>query len=126
MKKLIYLAVVLSSASAFACPNLSGTFACPARNQQDQASITKIENKINQDGTTTYRFSHTNKEGKVVVNEFSASPSGVIKDGKTYKCVGNGLERPGRDGVVRVSSINKAGNLETGKAGEATHVCVRK
>lgn len=87
------LAVSVFASSAFACPNLAGTFACPA-DQNNSASISYVSQSV-QNGTTIYSIRTTDTNGNVltageyiadgVARPFPEGPSGEMIP-ESYSC----------------------------------------
>jgi hypothetical protein len=121
--------VVASISPAFAadaCPDLSGTFECPASGKQLPMTLT-VTNKPTVDGGMSYKFSYR-MMGKDLVSEGDALPKGAKNADPANLCSGAVyIHKPaGEPGDGTHNSINAAGNFERASGGKVEMTCVRK
>lgn len=123
------LLAVASISPAFAldaCPDLSGTFECPASGKQLAMTLT-VTNKPTVDGGMSYKFSYR-LMGKDIASEGDALPKGTSKADPANLCSGAAyIHKPaGEPGDGTRSSINAAGDFERASGGKIEMTCVRK
>jgi hypothetical protein len=112
--------------AAGACPDLSGTFDCPASGKQP-ALILTVTNKHTVDGGMSYRFSYR-MMGKDISSEGDALPKEVKKADPASLCDGSAYihKLAGEPGDGTRSYLNAAGNFERASGGKVEMTCVRK
>lgn len=121
------LAFVVPVAPALACPDLSGTFQCPAADGMP-ASALVVTNKDAGGGTTQYTFVYK-IGGKDMSLRAEASDKGIKKpDGQVTSCNATSYihKGPGDRGEGTRTFINAAGNFEVAAGGRTQRVCVRR
>lgn len=122
------LAVVMPFASAIAaCPDLSGTFQCPAADGMP-ASTLVVTNKESGGGAMQYAFTYK-IGGKDMSLRADASDAGIKKpDGQVTSCTASSYihKGPNERGEGTRSFINVAGNFEVVSGGKTQRICVRK
>ena len=124
----IVLSVVMPLASAVAaCPDLSGTFQCPASDGMPAATLV-VTNKAGGGGAMQYAFTYK-IGGKDMSLRADASDAGIRKsDGQVTSCTANSYvhKGPSERGEGTRSFINAAGNFEVVSGGRTQRICVRK
>jgi len=120
--------LVVFQCPAFAdpCPDLSGTFECPASGKQPALTLT-VTNKHTVDGGMFYRFSYR-MMGKDIASEGDALPKEVKKADPANLCTGSAYihKLAGEPGDGTRSYLNTAGNFERASGGKVEMTCVRK
>lgn len=116
--------LVLDAAAAFACPELGGTYDCPAAaNQLPMTLIVKMV-KTTEEGaqyTMTYRIM-----GKDLVTGYDVPPKSLRKSTDADSCTNTALvHKEVGDEAVQMS-LNAAGNFERAKGGKIEIVCNAK
>jgi hypothetical protein len=109
---------------ASACPDLSGTYACPAAGNQLPMTLIVKSRKTVDDGalyTITYRIM-----GKDLVAEYDALPKALSKSTDKSSCTDTALIHKEADGVIVQMSLNSAGDFERSKGGKVELVCSSK
>ena len=121
------LFVFLPVASVLACPDLSGTFQCPALDGMP-ASTLVVTNKAMGEGIMQYVFTYK-IGGKDMNLRADASDKGIKKpDGQVTSCNATTYihKGPNERGEGTRSFINASGNFEAVQGGKTQRVCVRK
>jgi hypothetical protein len=121
---LAVLSVTLPVTAAMACPDLSGTFECPAADKQPPLTlIVKVKNTIEEGAiyTVTYRIM-----GKDLPAEYEVPPKSQRKAGDASTCDGNFLIRKEAAGDNVRMSLNAQGNFERETNGKIEVVCTKK
>ena len=108
------------------CPDLSGTFECPASGKQPALTLT-VTNKRTVDGGMLYRFSYR-MMGKDIASEGDAQPKEVKKADPANLCSGIAYihKLAGEPGDGTRSYLNAAGDFERASGGKVEMTCVRK
>jgi hypothetical protein len=122
----LFVVASISPAFAEACPDLSGTFECPASGKQPALTLT-VTNKPTVDGGMFYRFSYR-MMGRDISSEGDALPKEVKKADPANLCSGSAYihKLAGEPGEGTRSSINAAGNFERASGGKVEITCARK
>lgn len=121
----LFVVVPLAAAVA-ACPDLSGTFQCPALDGMP-ASTLVVTNKVS-GGAMQYAFTYK-IGGKDMSLRADASDAGIKKpDGQVTSCTATSYvhKGPNERGEGTRSFINAAGNFEVVSGGKTQRICVRK
>jgi hypothetical protein len=109
-------------ASAFACPDLNGVFACPASAGQPATVMTAKTRMIGGNGAQ-YSFAYRIM-GRDMPFAYEVAPDSLRKPGDTNSCEGNVVVHKGATETVRLS-LDEQGNLKREENGKAA-VCARK
>ncbi|MBV8392695.1 MAG: hypothetical protein JOY81_05885 [Alphaproteobacteria bacterium] len=115
---------LLPAIQAFACPDLGGTYDCPAAGNQPPMTLLIKRMKTVEDGalyTITYRIM-----GKDLVAEYDVPPKSLSKSTDTASCTDTALLHKESDGGIVQMSLNSAGNFERSKGGKVEVVCNSK
>jgi hypothetical protein len=117
----------LVSSGALACPDLSGTYECPARPGQPPMTMI-VTMKSDAGETATYAFTYISGDTKTSLQAV-AGPKGIVgADGVTSSC--NGATFMRRDATEQGEGtrnfINSAGNFESVYGGRTQILCIRK
>lgn len=120
------LLVVAPVSSALACPDLGGTFECPAAGNQAAMTLVVTSHPGIDDGAS-YVFTYKIM-GKEISSQVLASPKGLpSSNGQINSCSNTAYIRKAASGAETTETfINAAGNYETTKGGKTQMVCVRK
>lgn len=120
------LFVTSLASAAVACPDLSGTFDCPASGGQPAMTLV-VTTKPTVDAGAAYTFTY-NIMGKSISSDAEASPKGLpSKYGQINACSQTAFLRKSASGaVIEQIFINAAGDYETDKGGKTQMTCVRK
>jgi len=123
---LLLITSISQAFAADACPDLSGTFECPASGNQLAMTLT-VTNKPTVDGGMFYRFSYRIL-GKDIASEGDALPKEVKKADPANLCSGSAyIHKPdGEPGDGTRSYLSAAGNFERASGGKVEMSCVRK
>jgi hypothetical protein len=116
-----------SAGVVVACPNLSGTYLCPAWQTQPPQTLI-VSNTLRPDGSAAYKFRYISKD-KEKVTEFAASSQGITgADGYTRTCTSHALvnKGPQEAGTGTANFINPAGDFEAKYNGVTAIVCTRR
>ena len=111
-----------------ACPNLSGTFRCPAWGPQPPQTVV-VATTFNRDGSANYLFMYIAQNGTKETGGGSASPKG-IKDikGVVRSCTSTQMihKLPTETDVGTVNFINADGNLQSDYNGVTQIICIKQ
>lgn len=124
MKVLSTTLFLFVSNVAFACPNLTGTYSCPA--WKDQAPMQFTVKQVTKGNVTAYTYEystgekHTNNASEVAIED---------ADGGIARCEKNNYIYSRKDAQSRGETfnyINKDGNYESAVNGKVAIVCVKQ
>lgn len=118
--------VSLRALPVLACPDLSGTFDCPAVGKDPPMTLI-VKTKATVDDGATYDFTYRIM-GKDLPLKVEVPPKAARRGGESSSCDGlNYLHKePNEPGEGTRSFINAQGNFERDKDGKSLVVCVRK
>jgi hypothetical protein len=119
--------VVIYAGGAVACPNLSGTYLCPAWQVQPptQLGVTSV---LRADGSASYEFRYGTGASQTI-RKFEASPAGILDaNAHTRMCVGQSLlnKGPNEVGEGTKNVLNAAGDYQAFYNGQLQITCPRQ
>jgi hypothetical protein len=114
------------SFAADSCPDLSGTFECPASGKQPPMTLT-VTSKHTVDGGMLYKFTYRFMS-RDITSEGDALPKDIKKADPANLCTGGAYFHKviGEPGDGTRNSLNAEGNYERASNGKVEMVCVRK
>ena len=119
--------VVIYAGGAVACPDLSGTYLCPAWQTQPPRQL-GVSSTLRADGSASYEFRYGIGAGQVI-RKFEASPAGVTDaNARTRICVGQSLlnKGPNEVGEGTKNVLNAAGDYQAFYNGQLQITCPRQ